>query len=241
MSGRIRISMLGGFVAEVDGSAIPDSAWRLRKSRSVLKLLALTPERALHPERIQGLLWPDRDPASAGNNLRQAVYHARRALSAAGADGAAALELRGDLLALGAQIAVDVDAFAAAAERAESSDSVRDIELALSAYGGELLPEDTYEDWTTEPRRALSERYVRLLLALANKRDAGGATEPLHRALLVDPTNQEVHRALMRAYAASGRRTTALEHYGELRQALASELGADPEPDTRALYRELLA
>src|SRR3954451_7062375 len=108
MSGRIRISMLGGFVAEVDGSAIPDSAWRLRKSRSVLKLLGLTPERALHPERIQGLLWPDRDPASAGNNLRQAVYHARRALSGAGADGASVLELRGDLLTLDASVVLDL-------------------------------------------------------------------------------------------------------------------------------------
>src|SRR3954454_9377087 len=241
MSGRIRISMLGGFVAEVDGSAIPDSAWRLRKSRSVLKLLGLTPERALHPERIQGLLWPERDPASAGNNLRQAVYHARRALSGAGADGAAALELRGDLLALGSQIAIDVDAFEGAAARAASSGGTRDIELALAAYGGELLPEDAYEDWTTEPRRALAERYVRLLLALAEQIDPAGATEPLHRALHVDSLNQEAHRALMRAYAASGRRAQALEHYGELRQLLAHELGADPDPETRALYRELLA
>src|SRR4051794_15442614 len=225
MSGRIRISMLGGFVAEVDGSAIPDSAWRLRKSRSVLKLLGLTPERALHPERIQGLLWPDRDPASAGNNLRQAVYHARRALSGAGADGAGALELRGELLALGSQIAIDVDAFERAAARAEASGSTRDIELAIAAYGGELLPEDAYEDWTSEPRRALSERYVRLLLSDAGKRDPAGATEPLHRALLVDNLNQEVHRALMRAYATSGRRAHALEHYGELRQSLARDLG----------------
>src|SRR3954453_3734093 len=96
----VRISLLGGFAVEVAGSTTPDGSWRLRKSRSVLKLLALTPGRALHPERLQALLWADRDPAAAGNNLRQAVYHARRALTGAGADGAAVLASRGDLIAL---------------------------------------------------------------------------------------------------------------------------------------------
>ena len=81
MPDRVRISLLGGFAVEVGGTAIPDASWRLRKSRSVLKVLALAPGRALHPELLQSLLWADRDPDSAGNNLRQAVYHARRALS----------------------------------------------------------------------------------------------------------------------------------------------------------------
>src|SRR4051795_13056106 len=83
--------MLGRFAVLVDGSPIPEAQWRLRKSRSVVKLLALAPGRALHPERVQELLWPQREPASASNNLRQAVYHARRALGCAGADGAALL------------------------------------------------------------------------------------------------------------------------------------------------------
>src|SRR5881409_1291469 len=96
MGARVTMSLLGGFAVEVDGASIPDASWRLRKSRSVLKLLALTPGRALHPERLQGVLWSDREAAADGNNLRQAVYHARRALTGAGADGATLLELRGD-------------------------------------------------------------------------------------------------------------------------------------------------
>src|SRR6476619_89511 len=165
MAAAVSMSLLGGFAVDVDGTSIPDASWRLRKSRSVLKLLALTPGRALHPERIQGLLWPDRDPAAAGNNLRQAVYHARRALGGAGADGAALLELRGDLLTLAADVVVDVERFERAAARAEASGAPNDIDAALALYAGELLPEDAYEDWTAEPRRALAERYVGLLLA----------------------------------------------------------------------------
>src|SRR4051794_40465210 len=165
-----RIALLGGFAVEVDGAPVPDAAWRLRKSRSVIKLLALTPGRALHPERLQALLWADRDPEAAGNNLRQAVYHARRALTGAGADGAALLATRGDLLALASEVEVDVDLFERAASDAETSGSPIHIEAALATYGGELLPEDMYEDWCSEPRRVLAERHVGLLLALASTR-----------------------------------------------------------------------
>src|SRR3954462_11662265 len=108
VTGTTRIEMLGRFAVLVDGSPIPEGQWRLRKSRSVIKLLALAPGRALHPERVQELLWPQREPASASNNPRQAVYHARRAL---GADGAALLATAGDLLTLAPDVELDVDDF----------------------------------------------------------------------------------------------------------------------------------
>ena len=241
MAGRAHISLLGGFVVAVDGTPVPDASWRLRKSRSVLKVLALAPQRSLNPERLQALLWPDREPGAASNNLRQAVYHARRALTGAGANGAAVLDLHGDLLTLAGAVEVDVDVFERAAARAESTGTAADIEAALAAYGGELLPEDVYEDWAAEPRRVLADRHVRLLLALAATRDAASATEPLHRAIAADPLNEEAHRALMRSYASSGRRAQALAQYEILRATLERELAADPEPDTRALYRQLLA
>jgi predicted ATPase/DNA-binding SARP family transcriptional activator len=241
MAPRVHISLLGRFAVDVAGTAIPDSSWRLRKSRSVLKVLALAPGRALHPELLQSTLWADRDPASAGNNLRQAVYHARRALTGAGADGAALLASRGDLLVLAPEAEVDVDLFELSAGRAEASGAARDLELAVAAYAGELLPEDRYEDWCAERRRLLADRHVGLLLALAAARDPAGATELLHRAILADPLNEEAHRALIRAYAASGRRPQALAQYELLRQTLRRDLAADPEAKTRALYRQLLA
>src|SRR5262245_11162014 len=230
VAARSHISLLGGFAVEVHGTVIPDASWRLRKSRSVLKVLALEPSRALHPERLQSLLWPDRDPGSAGNNLRQAVYHARRALTSAGGDGAAILASRGDLLTLAEEVEVDVDVFERAAARAERSGALEDIEAALAAYGGELLPEDMYEDWSAERRRALTERQIGLLLGLAAAREPAAAIDLLHRAILAEPLNEEAQRALMRAYTATGRRTQALEQYDALRNALRRELEADPEP-----------
>src|SRR5215208_1254280 len=121
MAGHTQISLLGGFAVDVDGATVPESSWRLRKSRSVLKVLALAPQRSINPERLQALLWPDREPGAASNNLRQAVYHARRALTGVGADGAAVLDLRGDMLTLDATVDVDVDIFERAAARADNT------------------------------------------------------------------------------------------------------------------------
>src|SRR5512144_2124156 len=103
----VRIDLLGGLTVQCDGTAVPDDAWRLRKARSLVKLLALAPGHALHRERASELLWPDRDAHSAANNLHQVVYAARRALGSAGADGAAVLSLRDDVLSLQGDVEVD--------------------------------------------------------------------------------------------------------------------------------------
>ena len=59
---------------------MPAAAWRLRKAKTLVKLLALARGQRLHRETMMAVLWPDRDPASATNNLHQALYSARRAL-----------------------------------------------------------------------------------------------------------------------------------------------------------------
>ena len=74
--------MLGGFSASVDGVAVPETAWRLRKARELVKLLALADGHRLHREQAMDALWRELDPAAAANNLNQAVHVARRALGA---------------------------------------------------------------------------------------------------------------------------------------------------------------
>src|SRR5436305_598150 len=104
---RPSVTLLGGFGAEAAGSPVPDSAWRLRKAKELVKLLALADGRRLHREQAMDALWPDRDPSSAANNLNQAVHAARRAL------GAEAIELQDGLLRLEAEL--DIEAFERAA------------------------------------------------------------------------------------------------------------------------------
>ena len=101
----VTITLLGGFAAAVDGEPVPEPAWRLRKARELVKLLALAPDGRLHREQAMEALWPDREPAAAANNLYQVVHVARRAL------GAEAIEVREESLSLEAE--VDVPRFEA--------------------------------------------------------------------------------------------------------------------------------
>ena len=242
----LQIRLFGAFAVQVGATAVPEQAWRLRKAKSLLKLLALSPGRRMHRERVAELLWPERTAESAANNLHQALFVARRALQAAGAEPAAVLALRDDMLELhpGGPNAVDVDAFDAAAARARETRELGDYRAALELHGGELLPEDRYEAWAAPRREALAEAHLGLLVdyaqRLAETGDADAAVEVLQQAVVADPLHEGAHRALMRLFAANGRRQHALAQYQRLREVLQSELAAEPDPQTAALYRTLL-
>src|SRR5215213_7826070 len=77
----VRIRLLGGFEVSVGDRALREDAWRLKKAASLLKLLALAPNHRLHREQVMDLLWPHLATRAASNNLRQALYAARRTLA----------------------------------------------------------------------------------------------------------------------------------------------------------------
>ena len=149
--GDVRVTLLGGFGAAVDGVSVPETAWRLKKARELVKLLALAAGHRLHREQAMDALWRDLAPAAAANNLHQALHVARRALHPA------AIELRNEILTLSAEI--DLDRFELAAADARLLKTPAAYRAALAIYAGELLPENRYDDWV-EPRRAELESLV---------------------------------------------------------------------------------
>ena len=154
------MSLLGGFTAAVDGKPVPETAWRLKKARELVKLLALAPGHRLLREQAMDVLWRDRTPDAAANNLHQAVHVARRALDAD------AIKVRDGVLQLAAE--VDVDRLERAAEEARSAGTAAAYRAALSLYGGELLPENRYDDWAEARRDELAQ------LAAALEGELGG-------------------------------------------------------------------
>src|SRR5690349_16093832 len=223
----MEIRLLGGFAATDGGVEVDERAWRLRKARTLVKVLALAPSRRLHREVVAELLWPESDAAAAQNNLHQALHAARRAL------GAEAVTLEGGMLALTDDADLDVDAFEAAARDGR-------LEEALGLFRGELLPEDRYEPWAEARRAELTDLHSAVCLELAERQPPQDALATLQRALRIDPLHEPAHRALMLAYDALGRRQDALAQYQRLRGALRRALAADPAEETRSLYRSLL-
>ncbi|HEY6960297.1 MAG TPA: AAA family ATPase [Gaiellaceae bacterium] len=145
----VSVSLLGGFAASVDGVEVPESVWRLKKARELVKLLALASGNRLHREVAMDVLWPQLGASAAANNLNQAVHVARRAL------GADAIGLRDEVLTLAAR--VDVEILERAAADARCLGTATAYSAALALYRGELLPENRYDDWAAERREALAE------------------------------------------------------------------------------------
>ncbi|MGZ4618437.1 MAG: AfsR/SARP family transcriptional regulator, partial [Frankiaceae bacterium] len=252
----MHIQLLGGFEVSVGERRLPHGAWRLRKARTLVKLLALQPSHRLHRDRAVGYLWPDLGADAARNNLHQVVHAARRAFSTLGVDGAAALGLQDELVVLGRDVPVvtDVETLQAAVARAGASGNAAALAAAFGQHPPELLPEDAYEPWAQEHADALREWHLRVVLDVLDVLDVvdvvdaeaagphpGTAVALLAPVVSANPLNEPAHRAMMRALAWSGRRSEALIVFERLREVLARELAADPEPQTRRLYQELLA
>lgn len=241
----LRISLLGGFSVALGEATVADDAWRLRKAKTLIKLLALAPEQRLHSDQVVELLWSDRAPDSARNNLHQAIFAARRALKSVGVEGHRCLELRDDVLVLCPEdpVEIDVIAFEAAAARAGEQGDAAAYRAALDSYGGELLPEDRYEEWTAAQREALRELRLGLGIELAELEaaaDRPAATARLREALVEEPLHEPAHRALMRLYVEGGQRQEALAQFQELKRGLRRQFEDEPDDETRRLYQEIL-
>jgi predicted ATPase len=167
----VSITLLGGFAAAVDGEPVPEKAWRLKKARELVKLLALAPEHRLHRDQAMDVLWRELGAAAAANNLNQAVHVARRAL------GSDAIEVRDELLRLEAE--VDVDRLEQAAADARRAGTAAAYRAALWLYGGELLPENRYDDWAIERRDEVETLHAELLQELASLGTVGDGLRPL--------------------------------------------------------------
>lgn len=237
----LQVHLLGRFLVSYGGRPTPSSTWRRRNAAAIVKVLALATGRRLHREQLIDAIWPDLDPDSAANSLRVGLHHARRGLEAAGAPPNTALVRDGDAILLGypSETWVDVDAFADGVIRAWQSSDPAVVARAIALYGGDLLPDDPYEDWAASRRESLRTSYLALLTRQAGlheeRRDFARAIAAYERVLAAEPLDEGAHVSLMRLYAAIGHRELSLRQYARLSELLDKELGSTPDRVVRDL------
>jgi len=239
---RLSICLLGHFEVRQTDRAIIDESWPHSKARALLKLLALAPDRALRRDDVIDALWPELPPAPAAANLRKSLHQLRTRF--AQCELASPIERAGgEMLQLSTDVELDVDEFRREATAARSCRQLAAYEQALGRYAGEILPHDTYEDWTQAPRADLAHLHAELsfdratLLLARGRTDEGVAA--LERLCTVDATNEQAHRLLMRLHAQAGRRERALRIYQSCAEALRRELEVEPAEETEQLHREI--
>jgi DNA-binding SARP family transcriptional activator len=237
----LSLTLLGPFhVKQPDsgrGVAIP-----IRKGQALLAYLARHPSRAYPRDKLAALLWGDMPQALARQSLRQTLCVIRATLSAAA--GPVIRAGTEDIALDTRRLGIDVVDF----ERLAAEGTPESLEKAGALYRGEFLDgiavdEPAFEDWLREERAELQEVALSVLARLLRcQREAGLVETAIQtglRLLRLDPTQEVVHRALMRLYVSAGRPSAALRQYQLCAQILRRELDAPPELETERLLRDI--
>jgi DNA-binding SARP family transcriptional activator len=238
----VRLQLLGRFQVRLDGEEVPPAAFGGRKVRLLLRVLAVRRPDLVPHEVLADALWPDRLPADPAANLGVLVNRARRAVG-----GAPVIVTGTGGYALGDDCTVDVTEFLAAVAHARAAgdhrSALRAASTALELWG-EPLPEDTYAEWSGEPRERLhrarveaGELAARAALALGDPRRAASWAAD---AVAAEPLRESAALVLAESLAAAGDTAGALARLAELRHRLTEELGVDPSPAVDALLLALL-
>ena len=233
---RLNLVLFGGFRATIGARYV---ALPLKKAQALLAFLALSPAQRQTRERLAALLWADAPDEHARNSLRQTLFAIRSALGPVapqvlGSDAAAVW------LEPGA-VEVDVLAF----ERFVAQGTGDGLARAAGLYQGELLDgvasEAAFEEWLWATRERLRRAATTAMAKLLARQSDAGATDAAiatsTRLLSVEPTHELAHRALIRLYAAAGRRAEAIRQYHACVDLLRRELSTEPEPATVEAYR----
>jgi DNA-binding SARP family transcriptional activator len=244
----LRLEVLGGFAVRRGSWLASESDWARPIDARLVRFLLVHANEPVPEDLIFEALWPDRPATGARRSLQVSVSRARQVLDPPGAE--TSMIEGGDRsyrLLLGEGGSVDADRFLAAADRALAGDSapLPLLERARSLWSGEPLPEERYSDWATGYREHLVDRYLAVLGALCDLHEHAGehfeAAQVARELVDLDPLNEQGHRALMTAYARTGRRGHALRQYLECRRALVDSLGIEPAEATSRLQARILA
>ena len=220
------VRLMGSFAVHRSPEPIPVDRWDYRRAAELTKLLALQRGRRMARDVVLETIWPHLDPEAAASNLHKTASMARKALG-----DKDALVLRSGYVELAPhdEVVVDVEVFEQAVESALESGTPEAAQIALGAYGGEVLPEDPYTDWLRDTRTRVRSRWLQMLQQ----------AERWEELVAAEPTREDAHRELMRHAAQRGDRHAVLRHFEALRAVLASELGVEPAPETIQLLTDL--
>jgi DNA-binding SARP family transcriptional activator len=228
----LRIQLLGSFLLQWEEQPLRGmSSTRLQ---ALLASLLLNRQAPLARRQIAFHFWPDSSEVQAFANLRNLLTQLRRALPAA--DTYLYIDSTSVQWNSGTPYWFDVEEFEAALAQGS-------LELAVSLYQGDLLP-DCYDEWIHPERERLRQSYSRVLETLLQEKEAGrdypAAVRYGMAYLQQDPLNETTYTRLMHLHALLGDRSEALRVYHQCVLTLQSELGVEPGPAIQKSYQQLM-
>jgi CheY-like chemotaxis protein len=205
-----------------------------RRTQAAMVWLALHPESGAPLEEFSARFGGD--PAPLARDLRHALRFLPDLLEG---DGASTRFRRGE---------VETDAVRFA--RLASGGSIQAARQAADLYRGAFLDGftsgiDAFDEWVSDERLIHRNAALGTFAALLSAQIKAGwweaATETASRLLALDPSQEVVHRTLMRLHLDQGRADSALRRYQECADVLLREAGRVPSAETERLREEIAA
>ncbi len=209
-----------------------------RKAIALLAYLAFT-GRAHSRDHLAALLWPDADQSRARSALRRTLSTLNAAVGGRG------LRIERESLALvTGDIDVDVISFRELLAAGDIASLQRAAQVATGEFLSGFVLRDSaeFDDWqlqaTEELKREVGDALERLS-SHALDSDPDATLAYAHSWVDLDELHEPAHRALMRAYARKGDRSSALRQYRTCVAALERGLGVEPLEETTELYESI--
>ncbi len=244
----LTLHMFGVFYAARGDVVLTDKLKRSRQLEGLLKYLVAYRGRFVAPEELVDALWENRscdNPAKAVQNL---VYRLRVLIDLPN-EASHILYVNGGYgWNTQAPYVLDLEEFdrahdgAMAALRAGRPDTEL-LSKALSHYVMDFLANSVYDLWTVSIRQAYRLKFTTcvetLLKLLSAEERHQEIIEVCEKAMAIDPYDEKVHAAFLRALAATNRIAHARMHYTYITELLYRELGVSPSAELKTAYAQI--
>jgi SARP family transcriptional regulator, regulator of embCAB operon len=245
----IGFGVLGPLQMTVDGAPV---SLGTPKQRAVLAVLVMNRNRPVAIDSLITAAWEQWPPSEARASLHSYISNLRKLLAGAGANSRSVLVNAppGYRLAV-ADTACDIGRFviaksagvqAAAAGRFE--DASRHLTAALAEWRGPVLEDLRDFQFVDAFATALTEDKIVAHTARAEAEIACGrgyaVIGELESLTVEHPYREPLWAQLITAHYLAERQSDALDAYQRLKTTLADDLGIDPGPTVRALYKKIL-
>jgi predicted ATPase/DNA-binding SARP family transcriptional activator len=253
---QLQLSLLGSFELTLNNERITKIT--SPKIHALLAYLAMERERAHARETLAEMLWPERPPGTASQNLRKSLSRLNEALPDQPLSPPFLLITRQSV-----QINPESDFWLDAATFLDTLDFVQEhshrhlercrrccgrIEKILSLYRGDFLLDvncdsPAFDAWALLKREWLRREALWMFSNLAEHyfwlADYHNAYQVAWREVEIEPWREQAHRQVMRSLALLGRRAEALAAYERLRTILSGDLEVEPAEESRALFEQI--
>jgi DNA-binding SARP family transcriptional activator len=227
-------------------------AWTTRRARDIFCCVATAKHRRVAKDILIDIFWENEDPGAVEKNFHPTISLIRKALNSRQPFKQNFLIFRDGAYQLNPDLSYSIDteefelavAEAEKAKREKDTEKLREsLERANALYRGEFL-EGSYDNWVEERRQYYREQHLRMVGALSklsfSEKSWAAVIKFCGQILSADPFREDVHRLMMKTFAAQGKPASVKKHFDEMSKLMKTELGIEPAAETRRIYKDLM-